>query len=308
MKRTLLMMLIVLFVAGSVFAGGQQESGSKQLVVGYTFHGSADVFQNTLKNEFVAAAEALGMKVNVIDPNLDTAMQVGAIETFVTQQVDVIALSPLDAEALVPAVKEAIAAGIPVVGVNAEINFEDPMYSYVGSMNYEAGRQEADFMIDKIAKGGKVVYLEGTPGMEHSIARKAAVMENLIDKRSDLELLASQTGDYKRDLGMNVMEDWIQAFPQIDAVIAANDQMILGAIEALKGANRLEGVLTAGIDGTPGARESIKNGELTMSVVQDAVGQATKGAEVAKMIAGGQGGGERYIIPFYPIDSNNPDD
>ena len=144
--------------------------------------------------------------------------------------------------------------------------------------------------------------------MEHSIARKKGVIENLLDKRPDLELLASQTGDYRRDLGMNVMEDWIQAYSQIDCVIAANDQMILGAIEALKGAGRLEGVLTAGIDGTPGARESIKSGELTMSVVQDAVGQAGKGAEVAKMMAGGEGGGKRYIIPFYPIDASNPDD
>ena len=308
MKKIFLIMLIVIMAASAVFAGGQKEGGSKQLVVGYTFHGAADVFQNTLKNKFVAAAEALGMKVNVIDPNLDSAQQVSAIETFVTQQVDVIALSPLDAEALVPAVKEAIAAGIPVIGVNSEIDFEDPMYSYVGSMNYEAGLMEAKYMFDKVPDGGKVLYLEGTPGMEHSIARKKAVIENLIDKRPDLELLASQTADYRRDLGMNVMEDWIQAFPQIDCVIAANDQMILGAIEALKGADRLEGVLTAGIDGTPGARNSIKAGELTMSVVQDAVGQATKAAEISRMMAGGQGGGKRYIIPFYPIDSTNPDD
>ncbi len=306
MKKILMVLLIVLFAAGAVFAGGQQDDGT--ITVGYTFHGAADVFQNTLKNEFVGAAEALGMKVNVIDPNLDTAQQVAAIETFISQQVDVIALSPLDSEALVPVCKEAIAAGIPVVGVNAELNFEDPMYSYVGSMNYEAGLQEAEYMFDKIPQGGKVVILEGTPGMEHSIARKAAVIENLIDKRPDLELLASQTADYRRDLGMTVMEDFIQAFPQIDAVIAANDQMILGAIEALKGAGRLEGVLTAGIDGTPGARDSIKKGELTMSVVQDAVGQGGKGAEVAKMMAGGTGGGKRYIIPFYPIDGSNPDD
>ncbi|MDT8299221.1 MAG: sugar ABC transporter substrate-binding protein, partial [Spirochaetaceae bacterium] len=71
---------------------------------------------------------------------------------------------------------------------------------------------------------------------------------------------------------------------------------------------RLEGVLTAGIDGTPGARDSIKKGELTMSVVQDAKGQASKGAEVSKMMVGGEGGGQRYIIPFYPIDASNPDD
>ncbi len=307
MKKALVVLLFVVIATGSLFAGGAQE-GDDVITVGYTFHGAADVFQNTLKNEFVAAAEELGMKVNVIDPNLDTALQVAAIETFVSQQVDVIAISPLDSEALVPSCQDAIAAGIPVVGVNSELNFTDPMYSYVGSVNYEAGLQQAEYMIDRIPEGGKVVYLEGTPGMEHSIARKAAVMENLIDKRPDLELLASQTADYRRDLGMSVMEDFIQAFPQIDAVVAANDQMILGAIEALKGADRLEGVLTAGIDGTPGARNSIKAGELTMSVVQDAIGQATEGARISKMMAGGEGGGKRYIIPFYPIDASNPDD
>ena len=156
MKKILMVMLVLLIAAGAVMANGQQDDGT--ITVGYTFHGAADVFQNTLKNEFVAAAEALGMKVNVIDPNLDTAQQVAAIETFVTQQVDVIAMSPLDAEALVPAVKDAIAAGIPVVGVNSEINYEGDMYAYVGSMNYEAGLQEAEYMFDKVPEGGKVLY------------------------------------------------------------------------------------------------------------------------------------------------------
>ena len=306
MRKALVVLLLVAIVGGAAFAAGRGESD--QVTVGYTFHGAADVFQNTLKNEFVAAAEELDMEVNVIDPNLDTALQIAAVETFISQQVDVIAISPLDSEALVPVCQDAIAAGIPVVAVNSELNMEDPMFSYVGSVNYEAGLIQAEYMIDKIPEGGKVVYLEGTPGMEHSIARKEAVMDNLIDERDDLELLASQTADYRRDLGMSVMEDYIQAFPDLDAVIAANDQMILGAIEALKGAGRLEGVLTAGIDGTPGARESIKAGELTMSVVQDAVGQATEGAQVALMMANGEGGGERYIIPFYPIDASNPDE
>ncbi len=306
MKKFLVVLVVLVLVTGGVFAQGQKDDGT--LTVGYTFHGAADVFQNGLKNEFVAAAEALGMKVNVIDPNLDTAQQVAAVETFISQQVDVIAISFLDAEALVPVVKEAIEAGIPVVGVNSECNYEGPMYAYVGSMNYDAGLIQANYFIDKVPQGGKVVILEGSPGMEHSIARKGAVMDNLIDKRPDIELLASQTGDYRRDLGMNVMEDWIQAFPEIDLVVAANDQMALGAIEALKGAGRLEGVMVTGIDGTDGARSALKAGEMTMSVVQDAKGQGAKGAEVAQMMANGEGGGQRYIVPFYPIDSTNPDD
>ncbi len=306
MKKVVIVLLILVTITGSLFAQGKKDDGV--LTVGYTFHGAADVFQNGLKNEFVAAAEALGMKVNVIDPNLDTALQVAAVETFISQQVDAIAISFLDAEALIPAVKEAIAAGIPVIGVNSECNYEGPMYSYVGSMNYDSGRIQGEYFNKLLKDGGKVVYLEGTPGMEHSIARKAGVMDNLINIRPDVELLASLNADYRRDLGMNVMEDWIQAFPQIDLVVAANDQMALGAIEALKGAGRLDGVMVTGIDGTDGARAALKSGEMTMSVVQDGKGQGKKAAEVAKMMIGGKGGGERYIIPFYPIDKNNPND
>lgn len=306
MKKVLITLLILTAITGSLFAQGRKDSGA--LTVGYTFHGAADVFQNDLKNEFVAAAEALGLKVNVIDPNLDTALQVAAVETFISQQVDAIAISFLDAEALIPVVKEAIAAGIPVIGVNSECNYEGEMYSYVGSLNYDSGRIQGEYFNNILPEGGKVVILEGTPGMEHSIARKAGVMDNLIDIRPDVELLASLNADYRRDLGMNVMEDWIQAFPQIDLVVAANDQMALGAIEALKGAGRLEGVMVTGIDGTDGARAALKSGEMTMSVVQDGKGQGKKAAEVAKMMIGGTGGGERYIIPFYPIDKNNPDD
>lgn len=155
-EKTLFVVMILILTGSMLFAAGRSENGG-QIVVGYTFHGAADVFQNTLKNEFVKAAEALGMKVNVIDPNLDTAQQVAAVETFISQQVDVIAISPLDSEALIPVCKSAIKAGIPVVGVNSELNFTDPGYSYVGSMNYEAGLIQAKYMFDKIPQGESCV-------------------------------------------------------------------------------------------------------------------------------------------------------
>jgi inositol transport system substrate-binding protein len=306
MRKVLIAMFLVALIGGTAFAGGRGEDEG-QFVIGYTFHAASDVFQNTLKNFFVEAAEAEGIKVTVIDPQLDIERQVGAIETFITQQVDAIVCSPLDFHGLAPAVKMAQEAGIPFVALNSTVDASGPGFSYVGSKNYDAGLIQAEYFKEILPEGSKLVYLEGTPGMEHAVDRKAAVMENLVDVRPDIELLASQTAEYDRTKGMNVMEDWIQAFPDIEAVIAANDQMALGSIEALKGAGRLEGVFVTGIDGTPGARQSIRAGEMTMSVVQDGEGQAEKGLEVAMMMINGEDVDEEYIVPFFPIDAETVD-
>jgi len=242
------------------------------------------------------------------DPQLDIERQVGAVETFITQQVDAIVVSPLDYNGLAPAVRNAQAAGIPFVALNSEVDASGPGFSYVGSLNYDAGAIQGDYFRDILPQDAKMVYLRGTEGMEHTIARRQGVQDKLLEERPDIQLLAEQTAEYDRTMGMSVMEDWIQAFPEIDAVIAANDQMILGAIEALKGAERLDGVFTTGIDGTPGARQSIRAGELTMSVVQDAQGQAEKGLEIAIRMINGESVDERYIVPFFPIDAETVDD
>lgn len=306
MKKVLVAMLMVMFLAGVLFAAGETDSGSTggAIVLGYTFHSAQDVFQNLLKNEFVSAAEAQGIEVKVIDPLLDIEKQVAAVETFVSLGVDGIVVSPLDYEGAIPGVMAANEAGIPYVAINSEVG-GDGDFVYVGSLNYDSGAIEGEYMAKVLPQGAKILYLRGTEGMEHTNARRQGVQDTLLDVRPDVVLLAEQTGNYDRAEGMQVMEDWLQAFPEVDGVLAANDQMALGALEALKGAGRDEGVMIAGIDGTDEAKQNVKNGSFAITVLQDAKGQATTALQAILDLIAGKDIPARIIVPFRPITKEN---
>lgn len=299
MKRLLAGFLVVLLAAGMAYGG------NKKLTIGYTFHSAQDVFQNLLKNEFVAAAKAKGIEVKVIDPLLDIERQAAAIETFITLGVDAIVCSPLDYEGAIPGVLSANGAGIPYVAINAEIGGNGD-FVYVGSLNYEAGFIEGEYMAKVLPKNAKIVYLRGTEGMEHTVARRKGVQEALLDKRPDVKLLAEQTANFERSKGMRVMEDWIQSFPQIDGVLSANDQMALGAFEAFKGAG-IKGTLIAGIDGTTEAKQQVQKGNFAITVLQDAKGQATTALQATLDLIDGKKVEKRILVPFKPITKENID-
>lgn len=297
MKKVFVAVLVIMMMASVAYA--------KKLTIGYTFHSAQDVFQNILKNEFVKAAKEKGIKVRVIDPQLDIEKQMAAIETFITLGVDAIVCSPLDFQGAIPGVLAANKAGIPFVALNSEIGGKGD-FVYVGSLNYDAGAIEGEYMAKVLPKGAKIVYLRGTEGMDHTIARRKGIQDALLDKRPDVKLLAEQTAKYDRAEGMRVMEDWIQTYPKIDGVLSANDQMALGALEALKGAG-LKGVLIAGIDGTDEARQNVKNGTFAITVLQDAVGQARTGLKAALDLIEGKKIEKRIIVPFKPITKENID-
>jgi inositol transport system substrate-binding protein len=112
----------------------------------------------------------------------------------------------------------------------------------------------------------------------------------------------------ERTKGMQIMEDWIQSFPQIDAVVAANDEMALGALIALKGANRLQGVLIAGVDATKDACTAIKNGEMALSVLQSAPETGKQTFETIKKLQNGEPVQKEVIIPHINVTKENVDD
>jgi inositol transport system substrate-binding protein len=275
--------------------------------IGFTFHSSRVTFQKILLDEFMKEADKYpGITVNIIDPEVDIERQLNAIETFIAQEVDVIVSSPLDFQGSIPGVEAANAAGIPYIAMNCTVGGGDHVYA--GSSNLEAGQLQGEYLREKLPEGAKILYLRGQEGMQHTMERREGIQLELLDKRPDVELLAEQTANYHRTEGMRVMEDWIQAFPEVDAVVAANDEMALGAIEALKGANRLEGVMVLGIDATPDAIASVRAGEMTMTVLQDAPGQAKKAFEVAIMALKGEKLEKEYLIPFYPVTLENVDE
>lgn len=324
MKKNLSLVLILLMVV-SLLAGCSQPAPSAppaepaaetpeqptseddEFVIGFTFHSAQVVFQKMLLDAFLEEADKdPTVTVNVIDPQVDTERQLAAIETFIAQGVDVIVASPLDFDGTVPGVEAANAAGIPFISMNTRVGGGE--FSYAGSTDVESGLIQAEYLIDALPEGAKIVYLRGQEGMFHTGERRRGIQEGLLDLRPDIILLAEQTANYHRTEGMQVMEDWIQAFPEIDAVVAANDEMALGAIEALKAAGRLEGIIVCGIDANPDAVASVRAGEMTMTVLQDAPGQARMAYEVAMKVRRGEPLEAEYIVPFTGITLDNVDE
>lgn len=274
--------------------------------VGFSNLAVSDVFCKLRQDSFDAKAKT-DSELNVLytDANNDVNKQLDQIDNFIAQKVDAIILMPVDYSGIVPGVTKANAAGVPVITLG--IQAESGKTTFVGSKNYDAGKLQGEFMKEKLPQNAQILYLQGQPGLYHSTERWEGFKAALLDQRPDVKLLASLPGDYDRAKGMAVTEDWVQKFPKFDAIIAANDQMALGALQALKGANRLKGVMISGIDGTADACNAIKADEMSQSIFQNAVGQAEKCYQTLKDILSGKPAPEFVDVPFESITKENVD-
>jgi inositol transport system substrate-binding protein len=272
-----------------------------KFTVGYANLADSDVWLKKLKTDFTETAKS-DPSLNLVfaDANGDINKQLDQIDNFIAQKVDAIVVLPVDYDGIVPGVEKANAAGIPVIAL--AIRSHGGKFVYVGSSNVEAGRLQAQFMHDNLPKNAQIVYLQGTLGLYHSNERYKGFTEAL--NRPDVKILAVQSGDYDRAKGMAITEDWIQAFPKFDGVVAANDQMALGALQALKAAGR-NGVLISGIDGLQDTLKAIVDGDIAHTVFQNATAQAKAGVGVLEEIKAGKEVPGETIVPFEPITKEN---
>ncbi|MGV2103837.1 sugar ABC transporter substrate-binding protein [Rhizobium sp. 21-4511-3d] len=275
-----------------------------KFVVGYANMADTDVFVMARKNAFIDAAKAdPDVEIKFTDANNDASKQLDQIDNLIAQKVNVIVVVPVDYEGIVPGVEKANEAGIPVVALG--IQSAGGKYTFVGSKNIDAGKMQAEYMKANLPKDAQILYLQGTPGLYHSQERLKGFQDNL--GRPDVKILATLSGNYDRAEGMKVTEDWIQSFPKFDAIIAANDQMALGAREALQGADRLKGVMISGVDGVPDALNAIKAGEMSQTIFQNAAGQAKAAFEVVDGIKKGETPPAEKLVPFESITKDNVD-
>lgn len=281
---------------------------SKKFVVGYCNGADSDVFMVARKTALIdkIKAENANIDLQFADANQDSTKQLGDADTFIAKGVDLLILVPNDAEAIVPAVEAANAAGIPVICLGIKAASGD--YIYVGSENYDAGHMQGELFAKTLPANGKVLYLAGTAGMQHSADRRQGFQDALKEAgRDDVEILADLDGNYEMAKAMQITEDWIQKYPKFDAIVAANDQMALGAVEALKGANRLEGVQISGVDGLKEAYEAIKNKEMVQTILQDAPGQAEAAYGVITKLMKGESTEKDVLVPFQSVTADNVD-
>lgn len=308
-KRALAALLAGMMLATTLngcATGGGSGASDGAFTVAYLNSGDSDVFDKLKKDTFNELVKD-DASINVInsEANMDPQKQLNQVDDAIMQEVDAVVIVPIDYSGITPGVKAANDAGIPVICLGIESEGGD--YTFVGCQNRDAGVMQADYMAEVLPDGAKVLYLSGTPGLYHSVERHDGFYDTMAEKRPDVEILGEMTGEYTRDKAQKVVEDWCQSYPEFDAIVCANDQMALGAVEALKAANRLEGVLVAGVDATDDAMNKIKEGEMAISIRQSADALAQNCYETLQKLQKGEDPGDRVIVDFEPVTADNVD-
>jgi len=228
-------------------------------------------------------AQKRGHELIETDANQDTSKQIADLDTIIAQQPDIIIFPPRESQPLAPSVVKAKSAGIPVILIDRDVDHEiaKPGVDYVtfiGSDFVDQGRRAAEWLVEATGGQAKIIILEGTTGADPAIDRQTGFLDYIEkgmfkgtpvgDPVTGMEVLASQTGDFVRDKGRQAMETLLQAHPDVTAVYAHNDEMIIGAIEALEAAGRKPGedVTLVSIDGENAAIDAIIAGKLGASV------------------------------------------
>ena len=294
-------------VADGNEAGAGEENS---YVIGYAINSLNDTGQTLGLNgaeDFVATTEH---KLVVSDASEDVIKQQDNVSAFIEQGVNALVVVPVDTSAMDPITDMAVEAGIPLVYVNRnpyagrEADMPTGVY-YVGSQEIDAGIFQAEFAGEHLGGKGGVAILQGILGNEGALKRTEGVQVTLAEKYPEMVLLAAETGNWQRDQGMAITENWITKFgDELNAVLANNDEMALGAINALKAAGR-EDVIVMGVDAIPDARASVQSGEMIGTVLQDQYGQGAKGVELAIAHLDGAPGEAVTWIPFELVTKEN---
>lgn len=252
-----------------------------------------------------AKAHSADVEITFTDAKEDMAKQLDQVENFIVQKKDAIIIVPVDTSATAPMTKNIVGKNIKAVYVNRNPgNLPDGAY-YVGSEEIVAGRLQMEFLGEKLKGKGNVAILMGKLDNEGALKRTAGNEEVQKNKFSGIKILDKQTGLWQRNEGLAKTEDWINRFGKdLNAILCNNDDMALGAIQALKDKKRTD-IIVVGVDATPDALTSVSKGELAATVFQDAAGQGGGGVEVALKAAKGEKVQKETWIPFKLVTPEN---
>ena len=278
--------------------------------IGYSSNNFDDNFQTILRTTAEEYAKSLGHELQIEDAREDVGTQMSQVQNMIAAGVDAIIVTPVSTEAT-PAITEMVkAAGIPLVYINrrpADVDALGGKSTYVGSDNAVAGKLQGEAACAAAGGKGTAVELIGFLRNEDAQARTKAVDDVLAtDACKGLTIVDRQEGEWQRTKGADIVTNWLASGTKPDVIFANNDEMALGAIQALKSAGiAMDQVIVAGIDGTPDAFAAMEAGELDITVYQDAKGQAKGAVDAALAIIGGKELPSYTDIPFIAITPEN---
>lgn len=237
----------------------------KDIKIGLSISTLNNPFFVTLKEGAEKAAKEKGIDLIVVDAQNDSAKQINDIEDLIQQDVDLILVNPTDSSAVTSAIESANSANIPVITVDRSADGGN-VATHIASDNVAGGKMAGEFLLEQLKNGGNIVELEGIPGSSAARERGEG-FHQVIDKASNVKVVAKQAADFDRAKGLSVMENILQSHKDIQAVFAHNDEMALGALEALE-AHGMKDVIVVGFDATEDAVKAVKEGKMAATVAQ----------------------------------------
>lgn len=290
MKIAVIGLLVMSFgVACKGANSNKQENAQSVQKIGVVISTLNNPFFVTLKNGIEKATVGFGYEVVVFDSQNDSAKELSGVEDLITKGVHVILLNPTDSDAVGNAVKLANDANIPVITLDRAAN-SGKVASHIASDNVKGGKLAGEFILKELNGKGKVVELEGIAGTTAARDRGKGFNEAVNGK---LEVVARQTADFDRTKGLSVMENILQAQPDIQAVFAHNDEMALGALKAIQSSGR--DIIIVGFDAIDDAIKAVEQGKMAATVAQQPEIIGKMGVETADKILQGQ-----------PVEENIP--
>jgi len=291
--------LKTLMLGATAFAGlaGMAMAQDGPVRIGITQNNvGVDSYQTTYEQAFIAAAEANeNVEVVVLDAGGDVARQIAQVQDLIQQEVDAIIIWPTNGEAVIPAVREAHQAGIPVIVTNS--NIAEPGFDFVASFsgpdNITQGSRAAEIMCERFTALGiqdeaQIVQISGQPGYTTAIERAKGFEDRLPEVCPNVTLIESQPGDWNREKSQQVMEAFLVKYDDIDGVYAGDDNMGVGAMNAAIAAGRAADITFVGATNFSVGYEAMERGEYWGSIYQSPVDDAEAALATALAVLAGE--------------------
>ncbi len=302
MKRLTLALL-----ATAALGAAALPTAASATTIGLTMDKFDDNFLTSVREAITAEAKVRGVTIQAEDANDDTGKQISQIQNFIAQKVDAIIVNPVDTSATPKMTQLAVAAKIPLVYVNRKP--EDKTLpagvAFVGSNEKVSGVLESEELVKCMNGKGNLVIMEGQLSNNAALDRTADV-EEVVAKHPDIKVVEKQTAEWDRNKALDLMNNWITSGTKINGVAANNDEMAIGAILALKQAGiDPKTMCIGGIDATADGLNEVQNGNLYVTVFQNAKGQGKGAVDAALSLTKGEAVPSFVDVPFEKVTKDN---
>ncbi|MEO6964140.1 MAG: sugar ABC transporter substrate-binding protein [Puia sp.] len=296
--------LLLLLCAAFLLAGCGRQKKKDHLVIGVSYQNLQYEFTIYLQDAIRSQAKKMNIELIELDSRGKAEDQISEVENFIAFGVDVIILNPCDKEGSAPAVDIAVREKTPIVVLNTIVTNFQKAQAFVGSEDAEAGRIAANYMVSLLKGKGSIAVIHGLNGHSAEVQRSAGINE-VLHKYPEVKIVVEQSANWDRAQALTLMENWLSSSKQIDAVIAQNDEMALGASKAIEAAGKQQEMPVIGIDAIRDALKAVEQGKMAATIFQDASGQGRLAVEIAQKIIAREPVAHINYIPFKLVTREN---